>query len=227
MTGPHSFLTPSSPSTDVLSRQPPHIPAVRFMNFEGQPEAGEQANRFEQVTLFRVHKHFITPEAFRYRSQFKLGDSAAFLYLYANGKSAVRVDAPGVRHSGPHFFTGDPSPRWQSPDNPAGTWVDAVSDDSVVLHYAYSYLSDVEAKARRSCPDQYLAAALAGDRSLVKQRCFVIDFDVDAYMAASQGAGAVADFFYTRNVLSEGVPVKCTHPTGKQVRAVPTPASMG
>ena len=37
--------------------------------------------------------------------------SSAFLLLYANGKSAVRVDAPGVRQLGPHFFTGDPSPR--------------------------------------------------------------------------------------------------------------------
>lgn len=35
----------------------------------------------------------------------------AFLTLYANGKSAVRVDAPGVRHLGPHFFLGDASPR--------------------------------------------------------------------------------------------------------------------
>ena len=36
---------------------------------------------------------------------------AAFLTLYANGKSAVRVDAPGVRQMGPHFFSGNPSPR--------------------------------------------------------------------------------------------------------------------
>ena len=35
----------------------------------------------------------------------------AFLLLYANGKSAVRVDAPGVRQMGPHFFAGDASPR--------------------------------------------------------------------------------------------------------------------
>ena len=40
---------------------------------------------------------------------------AAFLTLYANGKSAVRVDAPGVRPLGPHFFTGNPSPRWAQP----------------------------------------------------------------------------------------------------------------
>ena len=53
-----------------------------------------------QVTLFRVHKHFITPEALFYRPKYKLGDNSAYLMLYANGKAAVRVDAPGVRHAG-------------------------------------------------------------------------------------------------------------------------------
>ena len=109
------------------------------------------------MTLFRVHKHFITPEAQHYRPKYVLGGSAgevvrrlrqrrggvvaaavhlplrvhqpeptapspphpalaappaaAFLTLYANGKSAVRVDAPGGRQMGPHFFSGNPSPR--------------------------------------------------------------------------------------------------------------------
>ena len=193
-----------------LGRQPAHVPAVRFMNFEGQPEAGDLVNRYEQVTLFRVHKHFITPEAFHYRAQWKLGANAAFLMLYANGKTAVRVDAPGVRQAGPHYFTGDASPRWQTPEKPSGAWHNAVSDVSVVLHYAYSYSSDVAAKAGRSCPGNFTAAARAGNRELVKAACFVIDFDADAYMAAAKGAHAVADFFHTRMVLSEGSPVACS-----------------
>ena len=63
------------------------------------------------MTLFRVHKHFITPEAHFYRQKYKLGDNAVFLTLYANGKSAVRVGG-GARQMGPHFFSGNPSPRW-------------------------------------------------------------------------------------------------------------------
>lgn len=51
----------------MLARQPAHVPSVRFMNFEGQPEAGDLTNRYEQVTLFRVHKHHISPEAHYYR----------------------------------------------------------------------------------------------------------------------------------------------------------------
>lgn len=194
--------------------QPAHVPAIRFMNFEGQPEAGDLKNRYEQVTLFRMHKHFITPEAFRYRSQYKLGSNAAFLTLYANGKSAVRVDAPGVKHAGPHYFTGDASKRWRTPTNPTGFWFNAVSDASVVLHYAYSYLGDVAAKAHRSCPGHnFTAAALAGNRVMVKSRCFVIDFDADAFMAAAQGPEAAAAFFFNRMVLSEGSTVECQDPT--------------
>lgn len=40
--------------TAELSLQPAHVPAVRFLNFEGQPEFGNMQNRYEQVTLFRV-----------------------------------------------------------------------------------------------------------------------------------------------------------------------------
>ena len=195
-----------------LARQPSHIPAVRFLNFEGQPEVGDVVNRFEQVTLFRAHKHFITPEAFWYRNRFKLGENAAFLYLYANGKSAVRVNAPGARHAGPHYFTGDPSERWVSKDNPSGLWVNAVSDTSIILHYAYSNPSEVAAKAQRSCPGNYTAAAAAGDREVVRKSCFIIEFDADAFMAAVQGHDAANDFYFSRMVLSEGVAVRCSKP---------------
>lgn len=38
-----------------------------------------------------------------------------------------------------------------------------MSEDNIVLHYAFSYLSDVTAKSARSCPERYIAAAKAGD----------------------------------------------------------------
>lgn len=63
------------------------------------------------VNVPRAHKHFITPEAYALRNKCKLGDNRSFLVLYANGKSAVRVDAPGARQLGPHYFKGDDSPR--------------------------------------------------------------------------------------------------------------------
>ena len=41
---------PAFSLTATLARQPPHVPAVRFMNFEGQPEAGDITNRIEQAS---------------------------------------------------------------------------------------------------------------------------------------------------------------------------------
>ena len=73
-----------------------------------------------QVTLFRVHQHHVSPEAYQLRSGLKLGDNLTFLLLYANGKSGVRV-MPGVSQLGPHYFTGPPSQRRVSaPLCPAG-----------------------------------------------------------------------------------------------------------
>ena len=53
-----------------------------------------------QVTLFRAHKHCITPAALEWRQTFKPVGNSAWLVLYANGKSAVRPDAPGVKQVG-------------------------------------------------------------------------------------------------------------------------------
>lgn len=87
-----------------------------------------------------------------------------------------------------------PTRRWQSTSNPDGEFTTIVDDASVVLHYTYSYMSDVEQKAHRSCPDEYLAAARAGDKSKLHE-CFVIQTDQDAYIAAATGPEAVRDFF--------------------------------
>lgn len=40
----------------VLAQQPDHVSSLRFLNVEGQAEAGDLTNRFEQVTLFRTHQ---------------------------------------------------------------------------------------------------------------------------------------------------------------------------
>jgi hypothetical protein len=47
--------------------------ACRFINVEGVPEAGGIRNRFEQITLFRSHRHLVPPMAHPYRYVFKLG----------------------------------------------------------------------------------------------------------------------------------------------------------
>ena len=315
--------------TAALAREPAHVPAVRFMNFEGQPEAADLRNRIEQVggalrrakypagaaggagasraglgthaaafpcaclagvcmqvSLFRVHKHFITPEAQHYRPKYVLGGSAGEMAgaderedgrscsppacTCAAGPSScccptrpfptpppplqpsspcmpmasllcvwtpqgcarwgrtslLATPPPGEAqgqpagcslavlnaHNTTHVplctcaavghctcnctflcenlvclsalpnlrptlpaLTSTPRPRhppaalsrWQTAANPRGEWQDTVSDDSVVLHYAYSYPEEVAAKAHRSCPDTFLEAARRGDKAKV------------------------------------------------------------
>lgn len=131
---------------------PDSTSSIRFMNHEAQAEEVDVVNPYEQVTLFRTHKHFVTPEAHYHRSHYKLGDSPTFLLLYANGKSAIRTDAPKAKPYGPHFWHAQSSPRWIAPDNPNGTFHASVSDELVVLHYAYTRVEDVIDKAKRSCP---------------------------------------------------------------------------
>ena len=124
---------------DYLSRVPSHVPSVRFMNHEAQLEVGGVTAKFEQVTLFRAHRAFLPVEAAPVRARLPLGSSPTYLLLYANGKAAVRVDAPGVRPRGPHFWGGDPSSRWAlgRGQGLAPFWSE-VSNSTVILHFAYT-----------------------------------------------------------------------------------------
>eukprot|EP00878_Enallax_costatus_P008075 GHUV01008445.1.p1 GENE.GHUV01008445.1~~GHUV01008445.1.p1 ORF type:complete len:900 (+),score=338.15 GHUV01008445.1:421-3120(+) len=162
---------------------PSHVPSIRFVNVEGVPEAADIENRYEEVTLFRAHRHLVPPAAQPFRYIFKQGHAESWLHLYTNGKSAVRPDAPGVVQGGPHVFLGPADPRWVTPDNPHGIWKPVVSNSTLVLHYAYASPGDVAVKAGRSCPEEVVEAALAGNTAAVS-KCFVLDIDQRAFVAA-------------------------------------------
>lgn len=184
-----------------------HVPAMRFMNFEGQAEAGDIESQFLQITLFRAPKFFITPEANHYRSTFKQGLAPSYIYLYANGKSAARVNADGLSVHGPHYFKGNSHPRYNTTSNPGAKWKNYMSNEAIILHYTYSYMSDVRKKSRRSCPKDYDLTTKTFQE--IKKDCFILSTDADAFQAAQQGEEEVARFYYSRFVLSEGAPVSC------------------
>lgn len=58
--------------------------------------------------------------------------------------------------------------RWATPDNPHGIWRPAISNSTLVLHYAYATPGDVAVKAGRSCPPGVVEAVLAGNTSQVR-----------------------------------------------------------
>jgi hypothetical protein len=51
------------------------------------PEAADLTNRYEQVTLFRSHRHLVPPQVQPFRYIFKQGHADAWLHLYTNVSS--------------------------------------------------------------------------------------------------------------------------------------------
>ena len=180
-------------------------PTIRVLNLEAQLEAGDVTSPFLQVTLFRNHQYFTTKESQHYRSTFKQGVNTGWLYLYTNGKSAVRLDnktAPAAH--GPHYWKPSPNTDGEVRDR----WKNRISNSSVILHYAYSNPDELVSKAARSCP-QYWGKEV--DLDEVMKECFVLGVDARAFVAANRGKEAAEQFFYENFVYSEGAPTQCRY----------------
>lgn len=207
------FLTTRYSSIpEVFHSVPSSVPAMRFMNFEAQVEAGDVKYPFYEVNLFRAPKFFSTPEAIHYRSTFKQGLNPGFVYLYANGKSAARLSASGLRQYGPHYFNGPPHQSYISEDNAKGDWTNVISHESIILHYTYCDPNEVTKKAKLSCPQLFGRKDV--DYDTVKKECFILDIDAHAFMAANAGEEEAISFFYQNFVYSEGAPVRCAAKRG-------------
>eukprot|EP00958_Prasinococcus_capsulatus_P013138 scaffold1328_cov394-Prasinococcus_capsulatus_cf.AAC.24 len=169
----------------LLKNVSPDVDTVLFMNHEGIPETDTVEDRFREVTLFKPAKRFspkvgsgfeefVSTHADAYINSYLQMQDKPYEYdypvphhnLYANGKSAARVTRK-LRPSGPHEFSGH----------------QAKSNDSAILHYAYSRFEDVSEKPLRSCP-HLQQAAINGDKKAL-DTCFVLPFDIDVYVAAA------------------------------------------
>lgn len=118
------------------------VDVVAFPNLEAVPEREAVGRPFAEVTLFKVpveHMRRIASgnpalaDALRGSRRFGPG----FFNLYSNGKSAVRLAAPGLQPFGVHDFG--------RPDGGARRMRAA---DAVVLHYACCGLGPFSAKYR-------------------------------------------------------------------------------
>lgn len=194
---------------EVLHSQPRHVASVKFFNNEAYPEQEDVFNSFDQVTLFKVNPALSSASMAQQRWKAVIGTNRRVILLYGNGKSAARLDAPGLRQAGPHEFRADRSQRWVTPENPDGDWVIQKSECSTILHYAYCTIDAVLQKAERSCPPEYKRAAILNERNKTKE-CFVIDFDQDAYHVAARGdPDEIRSFFLARVVLEPGAVGRC------------------
>lgn len=123
---------------DALTRRDAEV--IAFPNMEAVPEHETTDRPFADVALFKVpveHMRRIASadpalaDALRRSPRF----GAGFFNLYSNGKSAVRLAAPGLQPFGVHDF-----------DRPDGSARRLRAADAVVLHYACCGLETFRAK---------------------------------------------------------------------------------
>jgi hypothetical protein len=196
----------------MLAAAPHNATAIRLLNWEGVPPTARVQRRLSEVTLFKVHESSLDNRladvfADELHAAFHVSSPSAFL-LYGNGKAAARLNTPYLRQWGPHYFKGGELPpssvealRLMSialaegrngtgrrlAQSDTGTWLEVESDAAVLLHYPYARRDEMRAKALRSCPlPEAAAAAARGNRTAV-EKCFVLGFDADVYMAAHAG----------------------------------------
>lgn len=116
------------------------VEVIAFPNMEAVPEHETTDRPFAAVTLFKVpveHMRRIASvdpalaDVLRRSPRF----GAGFFNLYSNGKSAVRLAAPGLQPFGVHDF-----------DRPDGSARHLRTTEAVVLHYACCGLETFRAK---------------------------------------------------------------------------------
>ena len=125
------FFTPQQSAAEHFSEI--HASAadtIRYQNFESVPEKADIADAFREVTLFKVPLELETgPVGDDCRALLEKTPQipAKRFHFYRNGKSAVRLSAPGLRPNGVHKFI-----------NPNGETRAVRARGAFILHYACS-----------------------------------------------------------------------------------------
>ncbi|GIL59605.1 hypothetical protein Vafri_14359, partial [Volvox africanus] len=197
------LLLPAVSLAADLALVPAWAAAVKMHNHEALIESFEVNNKYEEVTLFKVHDATLPSKASDLQWRFRLGTYPAYYQVYHNGKSIVRTDRGYVHMWGPHEFLGPRNATWADPEhNPAGDFK-SVTSQTTLLHVSYASWRDLMSKARTSCPSRFRDYARQGNRTKVKD-CFCLDYDMDAYMAAVAGEDAARDYWTITSLFSEG-----------------------
>ncbi|KAG2452028.1 hypothetical protein HYH02_003066 [Chlamydomonas schloesseri] len=197
------LMIPSTSLAAELAAAPAWAGYLKMHNHEAVIESFEVVNKYEEVTLFKTHDQTLPNRTGDIQWRFRLGTYGSFYQVYYNGKAIGRVDKGPIQMWGPHDFLGPADDRWKDPvHNPEGEWKMAVANFGLV-HISYTSWHDLMGKARISCPNEYREAAKAGNVTKVKE-CFVLDFDLHAYMAATKGEAAAQEYWVRESLLSEG-----------------------
>ncbi|CAH9062619.1 unnamed protein product [Cuscuta europaea] len=149
---------------ELLADIPSHTDMVVFPNYESSVERDNIKEPFSEVSMFKKsYDHLIKETYFANYKDATRGNPNYFL-TYGNGKSAARIK-DHLRPNGAH--------RWH---NYMYTPSEVKSEEGAVLHYTYPKFSDLTSRRDR--------CGCKPTKEDVK-RCFMLDFDRDAFIIAS------------------------------------------
>ncbi|KAK4480090.1 hypothetical protein RD792_013147 [Penstemon davidsonii] len=148
----------------LLSDVPGDVDTVVFPNYESSVERDDIKEPFSEVTMFKKNFDHLSKETyFGYYNEASQGNPNYFL-TYGNGKSAARVQ-DHLRPNGAH--------RWH---NYLKNLNEIKFDEAAVLHYTYSKFLDLTSRRDR--------CGCKPTREDI-ERCFMLDFDRNAFVIAS------------------------------------------
>ncbi|GMH20179.1 hypothetical protein Nepgr_022020 [Nepenthes gracilis] len=149
---------------ELLSDIPTNVDMVVFPNYEGSVERDNIKEPFSEVSMFKKNYDHLSREAYFGHYTEATRENPNYFLTYGNGKSAARIQ-DHLRPNGAH--------RWH---NYMKIPNEMRLDEAAILHYTYSKYSDLTTRRDR-----------CGCKPTKKdvKRCFMLEFDRDAFIIAS------------------------------------------
>lgn len=148
----------------LLSDVPSNVDMVIFPNYESSIERDDIKDPFSEVSMFKKNYDHLPKETYFGLYKESTRGNPNYFLTYGNGKSAARVQ-DHLRPNGAH--------RWH---NYMKTPNEIKLEEAAILHYTYTKFSDLTSRRDR--------CGCKPTKEDVK-RCFMLDFDRDAFIIAS------------------------------------------
>ncbi|KAJ8491836.1 hypothetical protein OPV22_013557 [Ensete ventricosum] len=150
--------------TRLLSNVPANADIVIFPNYESSVERDDIKDPFSEVSMFKKNYDHLPREVYFGMYKEATRGNPNYFLTYGNGKSAARIQ-DHLRPNGAH--------RWH---NYMKIPNEIKLDEAAVLHYTYPKFSDLTSRRDR--------CGCKPTKEDVK-RCFMLDFDRNAFIIAS------------------------------------------
>ncbi|VFQ91153.1 unnamed protein product [Cuscuta campestris] len=165
---------------ELLSDIPPHADMVVFPNYESSVERDNIKEPFSEVSMFKKSFDHLTKETYFGNYKEATRGNPNYFLTYGNGKSAARIK-DHLRPNGAH--------RWHNYMNSPS---EVKLDEGAVLHYTYPKFSDLTSRRDR--------CGCKPTKEDVK-RCFMLEFDRDAFIIASTATEEEMLLWYNAHVV--------------------------